>query len=73
MLCFVHMPQHDVDGKAYYTFEFVTQAPNYIRHALTAVTIGNGMKLILNILMFFARLYTLQQYLQLFYAVHPSY
>ncbi|XVF75397.1 hypothetical protein PTKIN_Ptkin13bG0184900 [Pterospermum kingtungense] len=34
--------EHDADGKAYYTFEFVTQAPNYTRHALTAVTIGNG-------------------------------
>ena len=45
MLCFVHMPQHDIDRKAYSTFEFVTQAPNYTRHALTAVSIGNGMKL----------------------------
>ncbi|XWS07813.1 hypothetical protein CRYUN_Cryun41cG0023000 [Craigia yunnanensis] len=34
--------EHDVDGKAYYTSEFVTQAPNYTRHALTAVSIGNG-------------------------------
>ncbi|XVE99499.1 hypothetical protein REPUB_Repub03eG0204100 [Reevesia pubescens] len=34
--------EHDVDGKAYYTFEFVSQAPNYTRHALTAVSIGNG-------------------------------
>ncbi|MBA0786248.1 hypothetical protein Gotri_024891, partial [Gossypium trilobum] len=34
--------EHDVDGKTYYTFEFVTQAPNYTRHALTAVSIGNG-------------------------------
>ncbi|KAE8653687.1 PsbP-like protein 1 isoform 2 [Hibiscus syriacus] len=34
--------QHDVDGKAYYTFEFITQPPNFTRHALTAVSIGNG-------------------------------
>lgn len=40
------MPQNDVDGKAYYTFEFTAQAPNYIRHALGVVTVGNGMKLI---------------------------
>uniref|UniRef100_M1CA02 Thylakoid lumenal 25.6 kDa protein, chloroplast n=1 Tax=Solanum tuberosum TaxID=4113 RepID=M1CA02_SOLTU len=31
-----------VDGKTYYTFEFVAQAPNYTRHALTVVCIGNG-------------------------------
>ena len=53
------MSQHDVDGKAYYTFEFVTQAPNYTRHALTAVSIGNGMKLIPNVHMFCAWLCTL--------------
>ncbi|KAJ4719818.1 PsbP-like protein 1, chloroplastic [Melia azedarach] len=34
--------ENDVDGKAYYTFEFTAQAPNYIRHALGAVTVGNG-------------------------------
>ncbi|KAI5660037.1 hypothetical protein M9H77_28830 [Catharanthus roseus] len=34
--------EHDVDGKAYYTFEFVAQAPNFTRHALTSVCIGNG-------------------------------
>ncbi|KAL5733307.1 hypothetical protein ACOSP7_032650 [Xanthoceras sorbifolium] len=34
--------EHDVDGKAYYTFEFTAQAPNYIRHAIGAVTVGNG-------------------------------
>lgn len=43
---FVCMPQNDVDGKAYYAFEFTAQAPNYIRHALGVVTVGNGMKLI---------------------------
>lgn len=35
--------QHDVDGKAYYTFEFTAQAPNFTRHALGAITIANGM------------------------------
>lgn len=39
--------QHDVDGKAYYTFEFVAQAPNYTRHALSTICIGNGMELTL--------------------------
>ncbi|KAK0592071.1 hypothetical protein LWI29_012802 [Acer saccharum] len=34
--------EHEVDGKIYYTFEFTAQAPNYIRHALGAVTVGNG-------------------------------
>ncbi|KAE8676359.1 PsbP-like protein 1 [Hibiscus syriacus] len=38
----VQAAEHDVDGKAYYTFEFITKAPNYTRHALTAVSIGNG-------------------------------
>ena len=27
----------------YYTFEFASKAPNYIRHALAVVTVGNGM------------------------------
>ncbi|KAG5618438.1 hypothetical protein H5410_018262 [Solanum commersonii] len=31
-----------IDGKTYYSFEFVAQAPNYTRHALTVVCIGNG-------------------------------
>ncbi|KAF8021965.1 hypothetical protein BT93_G2180 [Corymbia citriodora subsp. variegata] len=34
--------EHDVDGKAYYTFEFVAKAPNYTRHALSTISIGNG-------------------------------
>ncbi|XP_068669136.1 psbP-like protein 1, chloroplastic [Aristolochia californica] len=38
----VEAKEQDVDGKAYYTFEFVAQAPNFIRHGLGAVTIGNG-------------------------------
>lgn len=37
------MLQHDVDGKAYYTFEFIAKAPNFTRHALSTVSIGNGM------------------------------
>ncbi|KAG8651297.1 psbP-like protein 1, chloroplastic [Manihot esculenta] len=38
----IEASQHDVDGKAYYTFEFVAQAPNYTRHALSTISIGNG-------------------------------
>ncbi|XP_022764551.1 psbP-like protein 1, chloroplastic [Durio zibethinus] len=38
----IEAAEHDVDGKVYYTFEFLTLAPNYTRHALTAVSIGNG-------------------------------
>lgn len=38
----IEATEHDVDGKAYYTFEFVAQAPNYTRHALSTVCIGNG-------------------------------
>lgn len=38
--------QHDADGKAYYTFEFIAQAPTFTRHALSTICIGNGMKLI---------------------------
>ncbi|KAI4384460.1 hypothetical protein MLD38_002615 [Melastoma candidum] len=34
--------EQDVDGKAYYTFEFVAQAPNYTRHSLSTISIGNG-------------------------------
>ncbi|KAK3029934.1 hypothetical protein RJ639_038162 [Escallonia herrerae] len=34
--------EHDIDGKAYYTFEFVAQAPNFTRHGLSAICIGNG-------------------------------
>jgi len=40
-MCFVM--QNDVDGRAYYTFEFTAQAPNYTRHALGAIVIANGM------------------------------
>lgn len=38
----IEASEHDVEGKAYYTFEFVAQAPNFTRHGLTAVCIGNG-------------------------------
>ncbi|XP_077216155.1 psbP-like protein 1 isoform X2 [Tasmannia lanceolata] len=38
----VEAAEHDVDGKAYYTFEFIAQAPNYTRHALGTICIGNG-------------------------------
>ncbi|KAK4354292.1 hypothetical protein RND71_026486 [Anisodus tanguticus] len=38
----IEASEHDVEGKAYYTFEFTAQAPNFTRHALTAVCIGNG-------------------------------
>ncbi|KAK7295680.1 hypothetical protein RJT34_18591 [Clitoria ternatea] len=34
--------EQDVEGKAYYQFEFIAQAPNYTRHALSTVSIGNG-------------------------------
>jgi hypothetical protein len=40
------MVQHGADGKIYYTFEFVAQAPNFTRHALSAIAIGNGMECI---------------------------
>ncbi|KAI3454797.1 hypothetical protein Pfo_011460 [Paulownia fortunei] len=38
----IEASEHDVDGKAYYTIEFIAQAPNYTRHALSTVCIGNG-------------------------------
>ncbi|XP_078429440.1 psbP-like protein 1 [Wolffia australiana] len=34
--------EHQVEGKNYYSFEFVAQAPNFTRHALGVITIGNG-------------------------------
>ncbi|KAL5554801.1 hypothetical protein UlMin_042202 [Ulmus minor] len=34
--------ERDIDGKRYYTFEFVAQAPNYTRHALSTISIANG-------------------------------
>ncbi|KAJ4786026.1 PsbP-like protein 1 [Rhynchospora pubera] len=38
----IEASEHDVDGKAYYTFEFIAQAPNFTRHALGTVSIANG-------------------------------
>ncbi|GFP90665.1 pentatricopeptide repeat-containing protein pnm1 mitochondrial [Phtheirospermum japonicum] len=38
----IEATEREVDGKTYYTIEFIAQAPNYTRHALSAVCIGNG-------------------------------
>ncbi|CAH9137298.1 unnamed protein product [Cuscuta epithymum] len=38
----IEATEHDIEGKTYYTFEFITQAPNFTRHALASVCIGNG-------------------------------
>lgn len=38
----IQAKEQDVNGKAYYTFEFTAQAPNYIRHALGVICINNG-------------------------------
>ncbi|CAM8931144.1 unnamed protein product [Rhodiola kirilowii] len=38
----IEAKEHEIDGRRYYTFEFVAQAPNYTRHALSVITIGNG-------------------------------
>nr|ABK22029.1 unknown [Picea sitchensis]ABR17272.1 unknown [Picea sitchensis] len=38
----LNVKERTAEGKIYYTFEFVAQAPNYIRHALGTVAIGNG-------------------------------
>lgn len=38
----INAKEQDVDGKTYYTFEFVTQARNFTRHALSTICIGNG-------------------------------
>uniref|UniRef100_A0A0F7GY54 PsbP-like protein 1 n=1 Tax=Cypripedium formosanum TaxID=53042 RepID=A0A0F7GY54_9ASPA len=38
----VEASEHKVGEKSYYTFEFTAQAPNFTRHALGAITIGNG-------------------------------
>ncbi|PIA38940.1 hypothetical protein AQUCO_02700258v1 [Aquilegia coerulea] len=46
----VEAKEHEVDGKIYYTFEFLAKAPNYTRHGLSAIAIGNGMILINSIL-----------------------
>ncbi|XP_074304658.1 psbP-like protein 1, chloroplastic [Silene latifolia] len=38
----IQAKEHEADGKTYYTFEFLAQAPNYTRHALSAICINNG-------------------------------
>ncbi|KAF3433765.1 hypothetical protein FNV43_RR24868 [Rhamnella rubrinervis] len=38
----IEATENDIDGNAYYTFEFIAQAPNYTRHALSTVSIVNG-------------------------------
>ena len=38
----IEAKEHEEDGKTYYTFEFIAQAPNYTRHALSTIAIGNG-------------------------------
>ncbi|KAG5096161.1 hypothetical protein JHK84_051749 [Glycine max] len=38
----VEAKEQDVEGKKYYQFEFIAKAPNYTRHALSTVSIGNG-------------------------------
>ncbi|VAI00509.1 unnamed protein product [Triticum turgidum subsp. durum] len=39
----IEAKETDIDGRAYYTFEFTAQAPNFTRHALGTITIANGM------------------------------
>ncbi|KAG6763641.1 hypothetical protein POTOM_031072 [Populus tomentosa] len=39
----VEAKEHDADGKVYYAIESVAQAPNFTCHALSAITIGNGI------------------------------
>ncbi|XP_062216988.1 psbP-like protein 1, chloroplastic isoform X2 [Phragmites australis] len=38
----IEAKENEVDGRAYYTFEFTAQAPNFTRHALGAIAIANG-------------------------------
>lgn len=38
----IQAKEQDVEGKTYYTFEFIAQAPNYTRHALSAICVNNG-------------------------------
>ncbi|CAA6654894.1 unnamed protein product [Spirodela intermedia] len=38
----IEASEHQVEGKNYYSFEFVAKAPNFTRHALGVITIGNG-------------------------------
>lgn len=39
----IEAKEHAVDGKTYYTFEFLAKAPNYTRHALSSICINNGI------------------------------
>lgn len=38
----IEASEHEVDGRAYYSFEFVAQAPNFTRHAIGTICVGNG-------------------------------
>ncbi|KMZ62962.1 PsbP-like protein 1 [Zostera marina] len=38
----IEATEHDVDGQKYYKFEFLAKAPNFTRHAIGIVTVGNG-------------------------------
>ncbi|MCO5594750.1 hypothetical protein L7F22_048783 [Adiantum nelumboides] len=38
----VEAKERVTDGRPYYTFEFVSKAPNYTRHALSTVTVADG-------------------------------
>ncbi|GAB2298106.1 phycocyanin alpha-subunit phycocyanobilin lyase [Dionaea muscipula] len=38
----IEAKEQDIEGKAYYTFEYTAQAPNFTRHALNAICINNG-------------------------------
>ncbi|CAO2818454.1 unnamed protein product [Amaranthus hypochondriacus] len=38
----IQAKEQEIEGKTYYTFEFMAQAPNYTRHALSVICINNG-------------------------------
>lgn len=38
----IQAKEQEVEGTTYYTFEFATQAPNFTRHALSTICVGNG-------------------------------
>ncbi|KAM5556258.1 psbP-like protein 1, chloroplastic [Rosa sericea] len=38
----IEASEHEIDGKTYYTFEFVAKAPNFTRHALSTISVNNG-------------------------------
>eukprot|EP00252_Welwitschia_mirabilis_P015729 TRINITY_DN3483_c0_g1_i4.p1 TRINITY_DN3483_c0_g1~~TRINITY_DN3483_c0_g1_i4.p1 ORF type:complete len:244 (+),score=46.42 TRINITY_DN3483_c0_g1_i4:216-947(+) len=38
----LNVKERSAEGKNYYVFEFVSRAPNFVRHALGTVAIGNG-------------------------------